>query len=149
MKSHIMQLSIESYYFLPLRSKCSPQEPYLHTLNLLSSVKWLNLRFRVVIGITGVMKLVTSNYSAIAISHSVQFTMARTKSSQSVFIIRCFFLHFLTGRWPSHSSNSGDFPPVRCVFTFSVHSKVDRLVKLLWILASTVVLGFRSRRGFW
>jgi hypothetical protein len=41
--------------------------------------------FELVIGFTELLRNVTtSNYSAIAISHTLQFTTARTKSSQYV-----------------------------------------------------------------
>jgi hypothetical protein len=51
----------------------------------LSRVRWLWTGFRLVVGFIEHLEIVTtSNYSAIANSHTLQFTTARTKPSQSV-----------------------------------------------------------------
>jgi hypothetical protein len=47
-------------------------------------IEWLYTGFGLVIGFTEQLQIVTtSNYSAIANSHTLKFTTARTKSSQS------------------------------------------------------------------
>jgi hypothetical protein len=63
----------------------------LHIYIYISScLKWLETGFGLVIGFTGLLKLETTiSYSIVANSHTLQFTIAGTKSSQYVFTRRC------------------------------------------------------------
>jgi hypothetical protein len=57
---------------------------FLLLLLLSSRIQWLDTGFGLVIGFTGLLQFVTTiNYNAIAISHSLHSSMARTKSSIS------------------------------------------------------------------
>jgi hypothetical protein len=114
--------------------------PSLHIgRNELSRVKWLQTGSELVTGFTGLLQLViTSNHSAIASSHSLQFTTACTKLLRSGF-----------QQWELLC-----LPRLRQGRLF--HNNLSRLglsvgrsVKLLLAFARTVILGFRSRRDLW
>jgi hypothetical protein len=101
----------------------------------LSRVKWLQTRFRLVIGFIGLLQIVTTiNYSAIANSHTLQFTTARTKFFVCcVFTRRCMVtdpnsvdfsasvFNIFTGRWLSYNSSWLQPLAILCLLAASGH----------------------------